>query len=62
MEEALLGILGSFLGHIQAKVLIMSAGSGAYSQNRTLIALVSFFVFLGVFWEGPEGPQAFEGP
>ena len=36
MEEALLALLGGLLGHIMAKVLVMSASSGAYSYNRML--------------------------
>ena len=31
LEEALLGVLGGLLSNIKAKVLLMSASSGAYS-------------------------------
>ena len=35
LEGALLGVWGG-VGDIKAKVLVISASSGAYSQNRTL--------------------------
>ena len=35
------GSLEGLLGDIQAKVLVMSASSGAYSQHRTLTFMVS---------------------
>ena len=38
LEDALLGRLGCLLGNINAKILVMPANSGAYSQIMTLIS------------------------
>ena len=54
LEEALLGVLEGLLSHIKAKFLVMSASSGAHSQNRTL----TFFIRRLRALVGPLGPWA----